>query len=59
MSHNLFNTLQTFDLGNGKSGQFYSLPALEAATVCKCSNRQSSRGLFRMAANSFSALLIL
>ncbi len=31
MSHNLFNTLQSFDLGNGKSGQFYSLPALEAA----------------------------
>jgi aconitate hydratase len=33
MSHNLFNTLQTFDLGNGKSGRFYSLPALEAAGV--------------------------
>jgi aconitate hydratase len=33
MSHNLFNTLQTFDLGNGKSGKFYSLPALEAAGV--------------------------
>ncbi len=33
MSHNLFNTLQTFDLGNGKSGQFYSLPALEAAGI--------------------------
>ena len=33
MSHNLFNTLQSFDLGNGKSGQFYSLPALEAAGV--------------------------
>ena len=32
-AHNLFNTLQTFDLGNGKSGQFYSLPALEAAGV--------------------------
>jgi aconitate hydratase len=31
--HNLFGTLQTFDLGNGKSGQFYSLPALEAAGV--------------------------
>ena len=31
--HNLFNTLQTFDLGNGKKGQFYSLPALEAAGV--------------------------
>ena len=33
MSHNLFNTLQSFDLGNGKKGQFYSLPALEAAGV--------------------------
>ena len=33
MSHNLFNSLQTFDLGDGKSGQFHSLPALEAAGV--------------------------
>ncbi len=33
MSHNLFNTLQSFDLGNGKTGKFYSLPALEAAGV--------------------------
>jgi aconitate hydratase len=33
MSHNLFNSLQTFDLGNGKKGQFYSLPALETAGV--------------------------
>jgi len=33
MSHNLFNTLQSFDLGNGKQGKFYSLPALEAAGV--------------------------
>src|SRR5882762_9507661 len=32
-SHNLFNSLQTFDLGNGKSGKFYSLPALEAAGI--------------------------
>jgi aconitate hydratase len=30
---NLFNSLQTFDLGNGKQGQFYSLPALEKAGV--------------------------
>jgi aconitate hydratase len=29
MSHNLFNTLQSFDLGNGQQGQFYSLPQLE------------------------------
>jgi aconitate hydratase len=32
-SHNLFNSLQDFDLGNGKSGKFYSLPALESAGV--------------------------
>jgi len=31
--HNLFNSLQTFDLGNGKKGKFYSLPALESAGV--------------------------
>jgi len=29
MAHNLFNTLQLFDLGNGKTGNFYSLPELE------------------------------
>ena len=33
MSHNLFNTLESFDLANGKKGQFYSLPALEAAGI--------------------------
>src|SRR5271155_3909228 len=31
--HNLFNTLQKFDFGSGKQGQFYSLPALEKAGV--------------------------
>ena len=31
--HNLFNTLQSFDLGNGHTGQLYSLPALEKAGV--------------------------
>jgi aconitate hydratase len=31
--HNLFETLKQFDLGDGKSGNFYSLPALEAAGV--------------------------
>jgi aconitate hydratase len=31
--HNLFNTLQTFDAGAGRKGQFYSLPALEAAGI--------------------------
>src|SRR6516164_4562286 len=32
-SHNLFGTLQTFDLGNGQPGKFYSLPALEKSGV--------------------------
>ena len=31
--HNLFDTLQRFDLGNGRQGSFYSLPALEKAGV--------------------------
>jgi aconitate hydratase len=31
--HNLFGTLQKFDLGNGRQGSFYSLPALEKAGV--------------------------
>ena len=29
--HNLFGTFQTFELGNGQPGHFYSLPALEKA----------------------------
>src|SRR4051794_7627295 len=33
MSHNLFNTLQSFDLGGGQQGQFYSLPQLEKEGV--------------------------
>ena len=33
MSHNLFNTLQTFSLAAGKTGQFYSLPQLEKEGV--------------------------
>jgi len=32
-SHNLFGTLQNFELGDGKPGKFYSLPALEKAGV--------------------------
>src|SRR3954449_2253768 len=32
-AHNLFNSLQTFDLGVGRQGSFYSLPALEKAGV--------------------------
>jgi len=31
--HNLFGTLQSFDLGHGKTGKFYSLPALEKAGI--------------------------
>ena len=33
MLHNLFNTLQTFDRGDGQTGQFYSLPQLEKEGV--------------------------
>jgi aconitate hydratase len=33
MPHNTFNTLSTFDLGNGQTGQFYSLPKLEEAGI--------------------------
>jgi aconitate hydratase len=31
--HNLFNTLRKFELGGGRQGSFYSLPALEEAGV--------------------------
>ncbi|HEY3054516.1 MAG TPA: aconitate hydratase [Thermoanaerobaculia bacterium] len=37
MPHNRFNTLDSFPLGNGKSGQFYSLPKLEKAGLGKIS----------------------
>ncbi|HEV7238114.1 MAG TPA: aconitate hydratase [Thermoanaerobaculia bacterium] len=33
MPHNTFDTLDSFDLGNGKRGQFYSLPKLEQAGI--------------------------
>lgn len=33
MSHNLFNTHQSFDLGNGQQGKLYSLPELERQGV--------------------------
>jgi aconitate hydratase len=33
MPHNLFNSLQTFDAGAGRHGQFYSLPQLELEGV--------------------------
>ncbi|HEV8660195.1 MAG TPA: aconitate hydratase, partial [Thermoanaerobaculia bacterium] len=37
MPHNTFNTLDSFKLGSGKSGQFYSLPKLEKAGIGKIS----------------------
>ena len=37
MSHNLFDTFKQFKLGNGTTGHYYSLPALEAAGVGKIS----------------------
>src|SRR3979411_1045718 len=37
MSHNLFNTLQEFRMASGKTGKFYSLPALEKALGAKIS----------------------
>ncbi len=33
MTHNLFNTKQTFKKGNGEDGSFYSLPQLEAEGI--------------------------
>src|SRR5262245_39369996 len=35
--HKLFDSLQTFDTGSGRRGEFYSLPALEAAGLGKIS----------------------
>ena len=32
-AHNLFQSLQEFELGNGRKGKFYSLPALEKAGI--------------------------
>jgi aconitate hydratase len=37
MKHNTFNTLDSFDLGNGATAQFYSLPKLEEAGVGRIS----------------------
>ncbi|HVM62997.1 MAG TPA: aconitate hydratase AcnA [Verrucomicrobiae bacterium] len=36
-AHSSFNSLQTFDLGGGRKGKFYSLPALEKAGIGKIS----------------------
>ncbi|MBI1761576.1 MAG: aconitate hydratase [Acidobacteria bacterium] len=33
MPHNLFDTLQSFELGNGSQGHYYSLPQLEQAGI--------------------------
>ncbi|MGE3312887.1 MAG: aconitate hydratase AcnA [Limisphaerales bacterium] len=35
--HNLFGSLQSFDLGQGRAGRFYSLPALESAGIAPIS----------------------
>jgi aconitate hydratase len=37
MTHNLFNSLKSFPLGDGSTGQYYSLPALEEAGVANIS----------------------
>ena len=37
MPHNLFNSLQQFKLASGKTGNYYSLAALEAAGLGKVS----------------------
>src|SRR3989338_1016187 len=37
MTHNLFNTRQSFTLASGRQGMLYSLPALEAAAIGKIS----------------------
>jgi len=37
MHHDLYRTLQKFKTASGKSGEFYSLPALEAAGIGKIS----------------------
>ena len=37
MNHNLFNSFREFDLGNGRKGTLYSLPALESQGLGKIS----------------------
>ena len=37
MSHNLYSTLQEFKPSSGKTGKYYSLPALEKAGIGKIS----------------------
>ena len=43
--HKLFDTLQGFELGNGKKGTFYSLPQLEKAGVGPVSRLPAHEGL--------------
>src|SRR5260221_5145667 len=50
MPHNTFNTLDSFSLGAGRRGQFYSLPKLEAAGVGSVSRLPVS---IRMGLESF------
>ncbi len=37
MSHNLFDSLQTFQTGDGAEGKYYSLPQLEKTGVARVS----------------------
>src|SRR5674476_900143 len=50
-SHNLFGTLQNFELGNGQPGKFYSLPALEKAVVRNCDGKKVSEANIKELAN--------
>jgi len=42
MPQNTFNTLDTFDLGNGKKGQYFSLRKLEQAGIGPISKLRSA-----------------
>jgi aconitate hydratase len=58
MSHNLFNSLQQFQYG-GKTGQYYSLPALEKAGLGKVSRLpRSLRVVLESALRNFDGLKI-
>ncbi|MDB5922128.1 MAG: aconitate hydratase 1 [Betaproteobacteria bacterium] len=58
MSHNLFNSLQQFQYG-GKTGRYYSLPALEKAGLGKVSRLpRSLRVVLESALRNFDGLKI-
>ncbi|MGZ5127434.1 MAG: aconitate hydratase AcnA [Burkholderiales bacterium] len=58
MSHNLFNSLQQFQYG-GKTGQYYSLPALEKAGLGKVSRLpRSLRVVLETALRNYDGLKI-